>query len=102
MFLSLRKIVVYLWNFLFNHEISPLRNIPDIAVRHHVLQILGLMWAVCFSVALGSYTVFAASLVGHLVLISAAAVTVATWTTAKVRPTAFVRSVGRSPDGEHH
>lgn len=102
MFFSIRKFLVYLWNFIFNHEVSPLKNIPDVAVRHYVLQILGFMWAICFSVALGSYTVFTASLVGHIVLIAAMAVTVATWTTAKVKPSVFVRSVGRSPDGEHH
>jgi hypothetical protein len=41
------------------------------------------------------------SIVGHIVLIAAMAVTVATWTAAKVKPTLFVRSVGRSADGEY-
>ena len=101
MFFSMRKFVFYIWNFIFNHEVSPVRNIPDVAVRHYILQVLGFMWAICFSIALGSYTVFMVSIVGHIVLIAAMAVTVATWTAAKVKPTLFVRSVGRSADGEY-
>jgi len=54
MFFSIRKFVFYIWNFIFNHEVSPVRNIPDVAVRHYILQVLGFMWAICFSIALGS------------------------------------------------
>jgi len=61
MFTPVRKFVVYCWNFVFNHEVSPLRNIPDVAIRHYVLQALGLMWAVAFAVAAGSYTFLAVS-----------------------------------------
>lgn len=69
--------VLYSWNFIFNHEVSPLRNIPDIAVRHYVLQALGLVWTISFSLAVGSYTFLAASIAGHTLLIGAAAITVA-------------------------
>ena len=91
MFYSIRRLVVYCWDFVFNHEVSPLRNIPDVAMRHYVLQALGLMWAVAFAVAAGSYTFFAVSLIGHTVLIAAAAITVATWTAATVKPDVFIR-----------
>ena len=80
---------------------APLRNIPDVAMRHYVLQALGLMWAVSFAVAVGSYTVLAASIIGHTVLIAAAAITVATYTVATVKPNAFLRGSGRRNDGEH-
>ncbi len=99
--LSIRKFTVYAWNYVFNHEISPLRNIPDVAVRHYILQILGFMWAVCFSIAIGSYTVFAASVIGHTVLLAAAAITVATYTTAAMKPRVFTSGLGRRIDGEH-
>jgi len=100
MFAPVQKLVVHGWSFVFDHEVSPLRNIPDIAVRHYVLQALGLMWALAFAVATGSYTFMAASLVGHTVLIAAAAITVATWTAAKTNPELFLpgsarRSFGR-------
>ena len=78
MFTTFGRLLVYCWNFVFNHEVSPLRNIPDLAIRHYVLQILGLMWAVAFAVAAGSYTFLAASIIGHTILIGAAAVTIAT------------------------
>ena len=85
------KFVVYLWDFLFNHEVSPVRHITDVAIRHYILQILGIMWAVSFSLAIGNYVFMAASIIGHAVLIAAAAITVATWTTASVKPELFDR-----------
>jgi hypothetical protein len=91
MFTPVRKFIVYCWNFVFNLEVSPLRNIPDVAIRHYVLQALGFMWAVAFAVATGSYTFLAVSVIGHTVLIAAAAITVATWTVAAVKPEFFVR-----------
>jgi len=87
-----RKIVVDSWNFIFNHEVSPLRHIPNVALRHHVLQILAFMWAISFSVAIGSYTFMAFSIIGHTFLIAAAAITVATWATATNRPEVFARN----------
>ncbi len=101
MLMQIKKIVLFGWNFLFDHESSPLRNIPDVSMRHYVLQILGFMWAVSFSLAIGSYTFLAYSLIGHTILIAAVAITVATWTAAKVKPALFIRGSGRRPDGEH-
>jgi hypothetical protein len=91
MFYSIRRLVVYCWDFVFNHKVSPLRNIPDVAMRHHVLQALGLMWAVAFALAAGSYTFLAVSVIGHTVLFAAAAVTVTTWTAAAAKPDLFNR-----------
>lgn len=96
MFNAARKLIVYCWNFVFNHEVSPLRNIPDVATRHYVLQALGMMWAVAFAVAVGSYTFLAVSIIGHAVLIAAAAITVATWTAATAKPDVFIRRFTRS------
>lgn len=101
MFTSTSTYIAYAWNFIFNHEVSPLRHIPDVAVRHYVLQALGLMWAISFSLAIGSYTFLAFSLIGHSVLIAAAAITVATLATAAKKPQAFIRGSGRRRDGEH-
>ena len=98
---KISKYIVYSWNFLFNHEISPVRNIPDIAIRHYILQALGLMWAVSFSMAMGSYAFLAASVVGHTILIAAVALTVATLTSAAARPQLFMRGLGRGKTVEH-
>ncbi len=98
---EMRKTVVFAWNFLFDHRVSPLRHIPDWNTRVMVLQLLGWMWAVAFSIAIGSYTMFAVSLVGHAVLIGAAAITVATYSVAATRPNLFAMGLGRRSDGEH-
>ena len=106
MFTPVRKLVVFCWDFVFNHEVSPLRNIPDVAIRHYVLQALGLMWAVAFAVAAGSYTFLAVSVIGHTVLIAAAAITVATWTAATEKPELFVLGFARQeqdgPKGQNN
>jgi len=97
----MRQIIVQAWNFIFNAEVSPLRNIQDVAMRHYVLQALGLMWAVSFAVAIGSYTMLPASIIGHTFLIGAFAITAATYTAAATRPKLFMRGSGRRYDGEH-
>jgi len=97
----MRRLILFAWGFLFDHNVSPLRNIPDIAVRHMVLQMLGWMWACAFSIALGSYTILAISVLGHVVLIAAATITVAIYTAASKRPEVFITHLGRSRDGEH-
>jgi hypothetical protein len=91
MFKLLRNLVIFSWKFVFDHEVSPLRHISDVAIRHYVLQALGFMWAVAFAVAVGSYTVAAISVVGHTALIAAAAITVTTWTAAASKPELFSR-----------
>lgn len=78
----MQKLIAHAWNFIFDHEVSPLRHIPNVATRHMILQVLGWMWAVAFAVAIGSYAMLPASLIGHAVLIAAAAITAATYTTA--------------------
>lgn len=95
------RIIAFAWNFIFNHKVSPLRHIPDVGTRHMILQILGWMWAVAFSAAIGSYALLPASLFAHVVLIAAAAITAATYTTASVKPGLFKSGSGRRDDGEH-
>lgn len=87
----MKYLIVNSWNFIFDHESSPLRHIPDFGVRHMVFQMLGWMWAIAFSVAIGSYTFLAISLIGHAVLIGALAMTVATYIAASQKPELFVR-----------
>jgi hypothetical protein len=100
-FIFLQKYVVFCWNYIFNAEVSPLRHIVDSSMRHYVLQALGFMWAVASLLAAGSYTLIPASIIGHVVLISAAFLTVATYTTASLRPGVFTHNNGRGRTGEH-
>jgi hypothetical protein len=97
------KTVIYAWDFIFNHEVSPLRHIPDISTRHYVLQVLGFMWAVVFSVIVGNATFFYINMLSHVALIGAIAITVSTLTAATVKPELFAKKAGwgRGPTGEH-
>jgi hypothetical protein len=97
----MKKSVVNAWDFIFNSDVSPLRHIPDVSTRHYVLQALGFMWVLAFSLAIGSYAFFAFNLIGHVVLIGAATITIATYTTATIKPTVFGKGSGRRADGEH-
>lgn len=97
----MQKLIAHAWNYIFDHKVSPLRHIPDVGTRHMILQILGWMWAVAFSVAIGSYALLPASLVGHIVLIAAATITAATYTAAAQKPVLFKSGSGRRHDGEH-
>ena len=97
----MKQLIINGWSFIFDSNVSPLRHIPDVATRHYVLQLLGFMWAVSFAVAIGSYTIFAASILGHSVLIAAAAITVATYTTAAKKPKLFINVSDRRDDNEN-
>lgn len=83
------KFFVDAWKYIFDHAFSRLRHIRDIAGRHMILQMLGWMWSVAFATAISSYMLLGASLVGHAVLIAAAAITVATYATATTRLRSF-------------
>lgn len=97
----MRRLIVFAWNYIFNAEVSPLRHITDVSMRYYVWQTLAFMWAVAGLVALGSYTLIPASIVGHVVLIAAAFITVVTYTTASLKPSVFTHNNGRSQTGEH-
>ena len=69
----MRDFVYSCWRFIFDHEYSPLRHIPDVGIRHMVLQLLCWMWATVFGISIGSYFVFVVTLVFHTLFVSAAA-----------------------------
>ena len=85
MIAATREIVVNFWKYAINYEVIPLRHIPNVAVRYCVLKILGFVWAISFSIAFGSYTFMAPSIIEHTIMIAAAAITAATWATATNR-----------------
>jgi hypothetical protein len=97
----MKNIVLASWNFIFDYNKSPLRHIPEGNIRHMVYQVLGWMWAISFSIATGTYAFMGVNLIAHAVLIGAAALTVAVYTTATLKPEKFKTVLGRRPDGEH-
>ena len=96
----MRTLIVDSWNHIMNHELNPLRHIPDLQTRHVVMQFLAWMWCIIFSMSLGSITVFGVSAVAHALLIAGIVVTVGTFETAKRKPQYF-GGLGRGAGGEH-
>lgn len=104
----MRKFIVDSWNGVFDHRYSPLKNIPDVHVRHMILQVLAYMWVTAFSIAIGSWAGFLWSMLGHIALLAACAVTVATYRIAEKKPSVFMEwgynpnpNPGRASSGEH-
>lgn len=90
-----RSIIVNAWDGVMNHDVNPLRHIPDLQTRHFVMQILAWMWCIVFSFYVGSYVVFGISAIAHILFIAAVVVTVGTFETAKRNPKLFrLRSDG--------
>ena len=71
------------WSGIMIRDNTPLKNIPNVMVRHMIFQILAWMWCIIFSEALGSFLVFGISLVAHVLLISGIAITFTTFQAAK-------------------
>ena len=79
---------------------NPLRHIPDTNTRHMVLQVLAWMWCIVFSMWVGSFWIMGASMIAHVLILGAIAVTVATFETAKRKPTFFLR-LEKGTNGYH-
>ena len=85
----MRQFVYDSWQGVMNAKHNPLKNIPDMQVRHLVLQALAWMWCIIFSLLIGDLTVFGTSVLGHTALIIGIVITVATFETAKRKPSSF-------------
>ena len=87
--IDMREFIYDSWNSVMNMEKNPLRHIPDLNTRHMVLQVLAWMWCIMFSLYLGSMWVFGITAIAHVFILAAVVLTVATFETAKRRPTFF-------------
>ena len=96
----MRTFIVNSWNSIMDSQINPLKNIPDLQVRHLVLQVLAWMWCITFAIIVGSWTAFGISAVVHVLLLAAIAITVGTFETARRNPQYF-GGLGRANGGEH-
>ena len=87
--IDMREFIYDSWNSVMNMEKNPLKHIPDLNTRHMVLQVLAWMWCIMFSLYLGSMWVFGITAIAHVFILAAVVLTVATFETAKRRPTFF-------------
>ena len=85
------------WNGVMDADINPLKHIPDINVRHMVLQVLAWMWCIVFSMYVGSIFVMGITMIAHVIFLAAIVITVATFETAKHRPNFFVKFPTSTP-----
>ena len=90
----MRKFIYDSWQSVMNHDINPLRHIPDTNTRHMVMQVLAWMWCIIFSMYFGSMWVFGITAIAHVFILAAVVITVATFETAKRNPTFFLRNDG--------
>lgn len=103
---NMREMIYNSWNGVMDAEVNPLRHIPDLQVRHMVLQILAWMWCIVFSMYMGSLYVMGLTMVGHALVLAAIVVTVGTFEVAKRNPGFFTKPVdniinSRAAGGEH-
>jgi hypothetical protein len=86
---NVKKTIVDNWNFIMNHNKNPLKNIPDTNTRHMIMQILAWMWCIVFSMYFSSMWIFGITTIAHIFILGAIAITVATFETAKRKPSTF-------------
>ena len=80
---EMRETVVNCWNGVMNANWNPLRHIPDMQVRHLIIQLLAWMWCITFSLYFGSFVIFGYTVVAHFKIIIAVVVTVVTFKKAE-------------------
>lgn len=93
----MREMVYISWNGVMNMDVNPLKHIPDLQVRHLVLQILAWMWCIVFSMYIGSWIVMGISMVAHALLLTAIVITVGTFNVAKTNPGFFKKFPTSTP-----
>ena len=76
---DMRNFIVDSWNGVMDYRFNPLKHIPDLQVRHMMLQVLAWLWCIAFSLYFASWGVFGITVVSHFILILAIVVTVATF-----------------------
>lgn len=88
------------YKLIMDSRYNPLSHIPDMNVRHLLMQMLAWMWCIIFSMWVGSVTVFGISAIAHALLIAGVFITLGVFETAKRKPQYF-GGLGRGNGGEH-
>ncbi len=86
----MREFIFNSWNGVMDHNKNPLRHIPDLQVRHMMMQILAFMWSSIFAILIvDSVWAFGISAIGHMVFVAGIVITVATFKVAERSPGSF-------------
>ena len=97
----MRTWVLECWDGVMNQWYNPLKYIPDLQVRHMVLQVLAWMWCIVFSMYVGSFWIMGISMVAHALFLMAIVITVATFETARKNGGAFNLRLEHKTNGYH-
>ena len=95
----MKEFILDNWNVVMDDTRNPLRNIPNTATRHMIMQVLAWMWCIAFGIIVSSIWAGVVSMVLHIIALAAIAITVATFETAKRKPQVFTGLRGKG--GEH-
>ena len=96
----MRKWVYDCWNHVMDAEVNPLRNIPDLQVRHMIMQILAFMWSAVFALLIADNVAsFGISAIAHIALVAAVVITVGTFKVAEHKPSMFESRKGYHSHG---
>jgi hypothetical protein len=86
----IREWIVSGWNGIMDHKVNPLRHIPDLQVRHMMMQILAFMWSSIFAILIvDSVWAFGISAIAHMLFVAGVVITVATFKVVESNPNAF-------------
>ncbi len=86
----MRQFVYDSWNSIMDARVNPLRHIPDLQVRHMIMQVLAFMWSTVFALQIAnSVLAFSISAIAHVVFVAAVVITVATFRVAEKQPWRF-------------
>ncbi len=75
---------VLTWNSVMDSRFNPLRNVP-LAARHWLMQVLGWMWSMIFSLSFLSIYAFGYVWVSHLLVIAGVFITISFFKAAEKR-----------------
>ncbi len=92
----MKNFILSSWDAVMDNHHNPLRHL-DLASQHFVMQVLGWMWSMVFSVSFFSIFQFGFTWVPHLLFIGGLALTVATFKEAEKRQQASELAPALSP-----
>jgi hypothetical protein len=78
----MKKLIINSWDAVMDNRYNPLRHL-DPASQHFMMQVLGWMWSMIFSLSFLSIFYFSVVWMAHLLLLGGVALTVATFRQAE-------------------
>lgn len=78
----MKTFVISSWNSIMDNRYNPLRYL-DLASQHYLMQVLGWMWSMIFSLSFLSIVYFGAVWLAHLLLIGGLFMTVSVFKNAE-------------------